>query len=132
MKHEPFRTQPALLTVLFFAAFFGMATQKAHASDAKHGASVFEEQCAECHSAKPGKNKKGPSLYGLVGRAAGSVADYSYSDAMKANALAWTPERLDAYLVYPRKVVPGTKMKYDGLTDAGARADLIAFLSNVN
>ena len=104
----------------------------ARAADGKHGAEVFEEQCAECHSLKPGKAKKGPSLFGLVGRDAGAQSDYDYSDAMKRSALTWTPEKLEAYLVYPRKLVPGTKMKYDGLSDIRARADLIQYLGSVN
>jgi cytochrome c len=104
----------------------------AHAGDAKRGANVFEEQCAECHSLKPGKAKKGPSLFGLLGRGAASQADYAYSDAMKSSALTWTPTSLDAYLIYPRKYVPGTKMKYDGLASVSDRADLIQYLGGVN
>ena len=130
--HTPSQTpsQTLPLFAIFLVTFFGLAGQKAHASsDIRHGADVFETQCAECHSAKPGRNKKGPSLFGVVGRPAASVADYAYSEAMRANAQTWTPERLDAYLVYPRKVVPGTKMKFDGLDDTRDRADLIAFLT---
>ena len=64
-----------------------------------------------------------------IGRNAGAVAGMSYSDAMRASHLIWTPERLDAYLTNPRGVVPKGKMKYDGLDDARARSDIIAFLS---
>jgi cytochrome c len=115
--------------VAFLTILSALAVQNAIAADTGRGADVFETQCAECHSIKPGKNKKGPSLAGVVGRAAGGVADYAYSDAMKANGLPWTPDRLDAYVSYPRKLVPGTKMKYDGLGEARERADLIAFLA---
>lgn len=98
------------------------------AGDATKGADVFDGQCAECHSVKPGKNKKGPSLFGVVGRKAGSVADYSYSDAMKNSGITWTSEKLDEYITHPKKTVPGDKMKFDGLDDAAQRADLIQFL----
>jgi cytochrome c len=104
----------------------------AHAADADHGAKVFKEECTECHSAAPGKNKKGPSLFAVAGRAAGGVPDYAYSDAMKNSGITWTADKLDAYLRNPRKLVPGCKMKYDGLDDAGARADLIAYLNNTH
>lgn len=100
----------------------------AHAGDAGRGAKLFDEECAECHSAKPGKNKKGPTLFGVAGRPAGAVADYVYSDAMKASGVTWTADKLDAYIAAPRKLVPGCKMKYDGLSDAAARADLVEYL----
>ena len=102
----------------------------AHAGDAGHGARVFAEECAACHSARPGKNKMGPSLFGVAGRAAASVPDYVYSVAMKGSGVNWTAENLDAWIAAPPKLVPGSKMQYEGLADSGARADLIAFLNN--
>ena len=100
----------------------------AHAADARHGSSVFQEECAECHSMTAGKNKKGPSLFGVVGRNAAEVPDYVYSGALKGSGIVWSPDKLDAYIANPRKAVPGCNMKYDGLSDAAARADLIEFL----
>jgi cytochrome c len=101
----------------------------AHAGDTGQGGKRFEEECAECHSIKPGKNKKGPSLFGITGRTAAGVPDYVYSDAMKNSGVTWTADKLDAYIAAPRKLIPGCKMKYDGLSDASARADLIEFLN---
>ncbi|HET8705418.1 MAG TPA: c-type cytochrome [Pseudomonadales bacterium] len=103
----------------------------AHADQAaiNHGADVFDEECAECHSLKEGKNKKGPSLFAVVGRNAGGIADYNYSDALKAGGFAWSAEKIDAYITHPKAAVPGGKMKYDGLNDEKARADLLAFLA---
>ena len=128
------RMQPALSAriswPLIVAAVVALAAAlPAQAADAGHGAKVFRSQCAECHSTKEGRNKDGPSLFGVVGRHAGSVAGYRYSDAMKGSGLVWTDAELDAYLTNPRKLVPGCKMKYRGLADSGARADLIAFLN---
>ena len=105
------------------------AALPAQAADAGHGAKVFRSQCAECHSTDEGRNKDGPSLFGVVGRHAGSVANFRYSDAMKNSKLVWTEEELDTYLTDPRKVVPGCKMIYRGLKDSGSRADLIAYLN---
>ncbi len=109
-----------------------LAAPFAHAADAGHGAKVFAEECGECHSAVSGKNRKGPSLFAVAGRAAGGVPDYVYSDAMKHSGITWTADRLDAYITAPRKLVPGCKMKYDGLDNAGARADLIEFLNKTH
>jgi cytochrome c len=101
------------------------------AGDAAAGKQVFEEECSECHSIQ-GKNKKGPTLTAVFGRKAGTVADYAeYSDGMKASGITWSEATLDQYLTMPRKFVPGAKMKYEGLADAKARADLIAFITTL-
>ena len=102
------------------------------AGDPKKGKDVFAEECGDCHSATPGRNKKGPGLSGVMGRQAGSVTDFSgYSEAMKQSGITWSAEKVDAYIAQPRKIVPGGKMKYDGLDDAMARADVIAYLSTL-
>lgn len=106
-----------------------LATQAAFAADARKGADVFAEECGDCHSLTAGKNKKGPSLHGVVGRKAATLADFAgYSDAMKQSGITWSADRIDAYITQPRKTVAGGKMKYDGLDDAAARADVIAYL----
>jgi cytochrome c len=97
--------------------------------DPGRGRDVFQEQCSDCHSVLTGKNRKGPSLFGVVGRSSASISGYAYSDAMRHCGFVWTPDRLDAYIAGPRRLVPGCKMKFDGLDDARSRADLIAFLS---
>lgn len=111
----------------------GMHFAPAHAGDASAGSDVFKSECAECHSIKEGKNKKGPSLFGIVNRPAGSIADYQYSDALKQAHWTWTTDKLHSYLSQPAKQAnPGTKMKYDGLDDAKQLDDLISYLSTVH
>ena len=119
-----------LITLLLLGAT--LHTQPAHAADARKGADVFAEECGDCHSLAAGKNKKGPSLHGIIGRKSASIADFTgYSEAMKQSGITWSPERIDAYITQPRKIVAGGKMKYDGLDDAASRADVIAYLSNL-
>lgn len=102
------------------------------AGDAKKGSDVFAEECGDCHSTVAGKNKKGPSLNGVFGRKAGSVADFSgYSDAMKQSGIVWNAEKIDAYITQPKKTIAGGKMKYDGLGDSAARADVLAYLMSI-
>ena len=96
--------------------------------DVKAGAKVFADECSECHSMKEGRNRKGPSIFGVVGRKAGTLSDYDYSDSIRRSGIVWTDERLDSYLASPNKVVPGGKMRYDGLSNANARRDLLAYL----
>lgn len=103
----------------------------AHADgDADAGQKVFAK-CAICHSNKPGENKIGPSLAGIVGRPAHSEPGFTYSDAMSHHDVTWTADELNTYLQDPRKVVPGTKMIFPGLKDDKQRADLIAYLSTL-
>lgn len=122
---------PTVVTVLAVVAA-GVAGFSAPAfADAGKGADSFDSNCAECHSvAKTLKNKKGPSLFGVVGRPAGAVPGYEYSPALKAAGIVWTPEKIAAYIASPKKVVPDGKMKFDGLADAAERADLIEFLGS--
>jgi len=110
-----------------FALVWALATPLAQAADAQHGSAVFKEECSDCHSLT--RNRKGPNLAGVVGRHCGSAPGYKYSDAMRARGVTWSPEQIDSYLTAPKKVVPGGKMKYDGLDDSQARADLISFLA---
>ena len=84
--------------------------------------------CQTCHSINVGENKIGPSLHGVVGRKAGSIADFQYSDANKKSGITWTPEKLFQYLEAPQRVVPGTKMTFVGFPDPQQRADVIAYL----
>ena len=56
---------------------------------------------------------------------------YSYSPANEAANLTWDDATLDKYLDAPRAMIPGTKMTYAGVKDAGKRADLIAYLGTL-
>lgn len=97
--------------------------------NAEKGKTVFL-QCKTCHVREEGVNRIGPSLAGIVGRAAGSVAGYQYSDANKNSGITWTPEKLFQYLENPQRIVPGTKMAFAGLAQPQDRADVIAYLQS--
>ena len=97
------------------------------AGDPALGKKVFAK-CQACQSLEAGKNKVGPTLHGVIGRASASEADFNYSDAMKNAHLTWDPETLDKYLTKPKEVVPGTKMTFPGLPKEKDRADLITYL----
>jgi cytochrome c len=95
--------------------------------DAARGEKRFEE-CAACHSVERGVNNVGPSLAGIFTRKAGELPDFRYSPAMKRSGIAWSPQTLDSFVGDPQKLVPANRMPYAGMADAGARADLIAYL----
>ncbi len=118
-------------TVVVMAACMGSSVGVAVAGDAAAGKSDFAAACAICHSAQAGQNKIGPTLFGVVGRASGSVPGYSYSSANQNANITWDNATLDKYLESPRAVVPGTKMAYGGLKDSQKRADLVSFLATL-
>lgn len=95
--------------------------------NAANGKAVFL-QCMACHSLKEGENKVGPSLYSKIGKTAGQVPGYSYSDANKNSGIVWTEEELFKYLKNPRATIPGTKMAFAGIPDPQKRADVVAYL----
>ena len=88
-------------------------------------------QCIACHAVEPGKNGVGPSLAGVFGSKAGSVAGYAYSEANKNSGLNWDEATLDTYLTAPMKMIPGTKMTFAGIGDAAKRKELIDYLKTL-
>jgi cytochrome c len=115
------------------ALLAGVADAAAQSCDAAAGEKVFA-RCRACHSVDEGKNGVGPHLFGIVGRPVASVADFAYSDAMKAYAeggTVWDHEHLAIYLQKPRDEVPGTKMIFPGLPKEGDRANLICYLETM-
>ncbi len=95
--------------------------------DAAAGKKVFNK-CKVCHSLAEGENKIGPSLAGVVGRAAGTVEGFKYSDAMKESGLTWDEATLDQYLADPKGFVPGNKMAFVGLKKEDDRENVIAYI----
>lgn len=121
---------PAILASF---SLVGVSAAFAAGGSPELGAKVFLEECSDCHSvAAEMKNKKGPSLWGISGRKSGSVAGFEYSDGMKRVAIVWTADKIDPYITHPKKVVPGGKMKFDGLSDEKSRADIIAYLMTLH
>jgi len=100
----------------------------AQAGDASAGEKVFN-QCKACHTVEAGKNRVGPSLHGVVGRKAGTVEGFNYSQPMKDWGMTWTPENLDKYLADPKAAIPGNKMAFAGVKSPEDRANVIAYLA---
>jgi cytochrome c len=99
------------------------------AGDAVRGEAIYS-RCLACHALT--YDRTGPRHCGLFGRKAGSVPDFSYSDAMKNSGIVWTESSLNVFLKAPLKAVPGTSMGYAGISDPQERADLIAYLKREN
>lgn len=98
-------------------------------ADAEIGARKFG-QCAACHTIAPNApDLAGPNLHGIFGKPFGkSSARYGYTAALRDSQGHWDAHTLDAWMVNPQKVVPGTKMQFNGVPDPLDRADLIAYM----
>jgi cytochrome c len=100
---------------------------KAIYGDPTAGKEVFN-QCVSCHSVAVGENKVGPTLHAIIGRKAGEIPGFRYSDANKNSGKVWSEQELYTYLANPQKEVPGTYMTFIGVSDPQKRADVIAYL----
>ena len=100
--------------------------QPLRAQDTAAGHQIFA-QCSVCHSTD-GTNGVGPTLRGVVGRKAGTVAGFRYSRAMKTADITWDEQHLTDYLADPQKEVPGNVMPFAGMSDVKQRADIVAYL----
>ena len=116
----------AFIAVLVLA---GANATPGYAQDAEHGKTIFKA-CATCH-ATDHANRVGPGLGEIIGRKAGTVPGFRYSDAMKKSGIVWDTKTLDAYLEAPQKVVPGNRMPYAGLKDPTDRTDLVAYVATL-
>lgn len=118
-----------LIAALVGGAALGAAPPAAAAPDAMRGEALYA-RCQACHALA--FDRVGPRHCGLLGRRAGSVPDFAYSGALKQSAIVWDEKSLDRFLAAPMKAVPGTSMTYAGITDRQERADLIAYLRQVD
>ena len=113
----------------FFAALVGifLLAEPVFAGDAAKGEKVFR-RCKACHYIDKEKNKTGPHLVDIIGRAAGAVEGYQYSKAMAGSSLVWDEATLAGFLTKPKKYLKGTKMAFVGLRKESDIADVIAYL----
>jgi cytochrome c len=119
-----------LLPIIAIAVGYAIASGNcAEAADATQGEHAFAK-CAPCH-AKGKTNSIGPGLLGVIGRHAGSVPGFRYSQAMKNSNIVWDEKSLDAFITAPQKALPGTTMPFSGIPRQEERNDLIAYLETL-
>ena|SRR5579864_4847560 len=93
------------------------------------GQQVFEKRCGGCHALD--RDKEGPALAGVYGRAAGSLATFQYSSALQKSKLTWTSETLDKWLTDPDKLVPNNDMSFS-VSNSDERSAIIAYLKGIS
>jgi cytochrome c len=93
------------------------------------GKDLFERRCGGCHALD--RDKEGPRLRGVYGRAAGSIDSFEYSEALKRSRIVWTQETLEKWLADPETVVPNNDMAFR-VANADERREIIAFLKSAS
>jgi len=101
-----------------------VAIHPAAAADVEAGKTAFRN-ARYAHTTEAGKNKVGPSLFGVVGRKSASLDGYNYSEAMKKFDHNLGPA--DPRCLFGRSEGHGarTKMIYPGINDKAERDDVI-------
>jgi len=116
------------IKVVGFTALLAAFSAPAMADgDAAAGEKVFKK-CKACHTLEEGKNKVGPSLHGVIGRAAGTAEGFKYSKAMSESGLTWDDATLAKFLAKPKDLVAKTKMSFAGLKKEDDIENVIAYL----
>jgi len=96
------------------------------------GPTLFKQQCATCHTNNLNDPaRQGPSLFGVVGRRAGSVEGFHYSTGFTKADFAWDDAKLDAWMTNPQAVIPGSVMAYRQ-AKSEIRAAIIAYLKELH
>jgi cytochrome c len=113
--------------LLFLLAILGLTAQAA-GQDAGAGKEVFAKRCSGCHA--PDSGKEGPPLRGVVGRKAGTVQGFLYSDALRNSGIVWNESLLDKWLENPQAVVKDNDMEFH-VANAGEREAVIAYLKSL-
>jgi cytochrome c len=89
------------------------------------GKELFEKRCGGCHALD--RDKEGPKLHGVYGRAAGSMDSFQYSEALKKSKVVWTEDALERWLTNTEELIPDNDMTFR-VERAGERREIIAFL----
>jgi cytochrome c len=81
--------------------------------DAAKGEKVFGK-CKTCHDIVSAKNKVGPTLHGVIGRKAGTVEGFKYSEAMVSSGVTWDATTTPSTSKIPRGSSPATRWRSSG------------------
>lgn len=96
------------------------------------GQQLFKNHCAACHVQKPGAHVVfGPNLSGVVGRRAGSLPGFPYSEALKKSGLVWTEDNLRKWIADNAHMVPNTLMPHVAISDPAEQIYLVAYLRSL-
>ncbi len=121
-----------LMTLMAVLALAAMPLSAAIAGDESLEI-TFNDHCRECHSFVKDDNRLGPTLYGVVGRKAGTQPGYAFTQSLKDSGVTWDAATLDKWIANPNAVIPGNGMSppYGGVADPAIRAKIIAYMKTL-
>jgi len=123
------RLATGAVSIAVALAVFTLMPIGAGAADPDRGKEIFERRCTGCHAID--REKEGPRLGGVYGRAAGTIATFTYSDAVKNSHVTWDAGSLDKWLTDPSAFIPGNDMAFR-LVNSDERAAIIAYLMQLS
>ncbi|MCH9806804.1 MAG: c-type cytochrome [Alphaproteobacteria bacterium] len=95
------------------------------------GQIMFQQRCESCHAADPARKAYGPSLLGVIGRKAGTLEGFEYSDAMKKSGIVWNENTLRAWIADNDGFMPGTRMRHVGIDDKAEQDFLLSYIKTL-
>ena len=117
------------LAVLALVAPSALLPSRADGQSAQDGQALFQKRCTGCHALDA--DHEGPRLRGVVGRAAGTVKTFQYSEALKNAKHTWDEANLDKWLTDTESVVPDNDMSFR-VPKQEERAAIISYLRSLS
>ena len=118
-----------VLAVLALIASAALLPSKANGEGGQDGQVLFQKRCGGCHALDA--DHEGPRLRGVVGRMAGTVKTFKYSDALKNAKHTWDEAKLDKWLTDTESVVPDNDMAFR-VPKQEERAAIISYLKSLS
>src|SRR5579862_5557564 len=109
-RENPRPILTAVLAALGALIAGSILSTSSRAQEPLDGKALFQKRCGGCHALD--RDKEGPRLGGVYGRAAGSIDSFQYSEALKKSGIVWTDETLNRWLTDTEKLVPNNDMTF--------------------
>lgn len=131
MNHRQLRAAPICTLISTFVLFIIATihlTARAAEPGARAGGGVFARRCSGCHALDA--DRGGPRLRGVLGRKAGSLAGFPYSEGLRNSRIVWDEAWLEKWLANPGAVVQDNDMEFQ-VANAEERRAVVAYLKSV-
>jgi cytochrome c len=122
-------SHPGASVALAVLAFAGSSSVLRSQTAEKAGQDLFQKRCSGCHALDA--DHEGPRLRGVVGRAAGTVKTFEYSDGLRNAKFTWDEATLDEWLTDTESVVPDNDMSFQ-VPKKEDRAAIISYLKSLS
>ena len=125
-----FRELAGLVVTAFFVFVIAVIWESPRSSGAEplDGTTVFAKRCSGCHAIEA--SKEGPRLRGVIGRKAGTVTGFQYSDARRNSGITWTEALVNKWLENPEGLVKDNDMEFH-VSNPDERTAVVAYLKSL-